>query len=318
MRKIRTDMMEGIWSAAPTPFTGRMEIDAGSVGRMVEHHVRLGVKGLFLAGSNGEGPWLTDARRRRLVEEVVKRNKGRMAVAVQVTENSADQILENVAEVKKAGADIAVLAPPFFLFNDAPENVRGLYLSVIRRSPLPVGIYDRGAGGGGKVSVPDSILKDIYAEKNVAMVKDSSCSPSRRAIALAARRKRPSLRLLSGYEFDCVDYLKAGYDGLLLGGGVFNGYMAGLILDAVRAGDVALAQGLQKRMNRIMYDVYGGKGISCWLSGEKKLLVDMGLFKSWKNLLNYPLTDRCKKAIARVLRTDRDMLLPWEGRAAGR
>jgi len=310
MGKIRTDMLEGVWSAAPTPFTDRMEIDAGSVARMVEHHVLEGVKGLFLAGSNGEGPWLTRARRQRLVEEVVKRNRGRMAIAVQVTENSAAQILENVDMVKKAGADIAVLAPPFFLFNGTPENVRSLYLTVIRESPLPMGIYDRGSGGA--VSVPDSILKDLYAEKNVVMVKDSSCSPARRTIALAARRKRPSLRLLSGYEFDCVDYLQAGYDGLLLGGGVFNGYMAGLIMDAVKAGDVALAQGLQKRMNRIMYDVYGGKKISCWLSGEKKLLVEMGLFRTWKNTLNYPLTDSCKKAIARVVKNDGDMLFPWK------
>jgi dihydrodipicolinate synthase/N-acetylneuraminate lyase len=312
MGKIRTDLMDGVWSAAPTPFTDGMEIDAGSVGRMVEHHVRLGVKGLFLAGSNGEGPWLTDARRQRLVQEVVKRNKGRMAVAVQVTENSAQQILENIDMVKKAGADIAVMAPPFFLFNDTPENVKAIYLTVIRESSLPMGIYDRGAGGGGKVCVPDSILKDLYAEKNVVLVKDSSSSPARRTIALAARRRNPSLRLLSGDEFTCVDYLQAGYDGLLLGGGVFNGYMAGLIMDAVRAGDITLAQGLQKRMNRIMFDVYGGKKISCWLSGEKKLLVEMGLFRNWKNTLNYPLTESCKKAIARVMKNDRDMLFPWK------
>jgi dihydrodipicolinate synthase/N-acetylneuraminate lyase len=179
---------------------------------------------------------------------------------------------------------------------------------VIRESGLPMGIYDRGSGGA--VPVPDAILPDIYAERNVVLVKDSSLSPSRRAIALAARRRRPSLRLLSGYEFDCVEYLQAGYDGLLLGGGVFNGHMANLILEAVRAGDIAGAQKLQKRMNRIMWDVYGGKKIACWLSGEKRLLVEMGVFKTWKNLLRYPLTDGCRKAIARVMKNDRDMLFP--------
>jgi len=32
------------------------EVDRESLGRMVEHHVRLGVDGLFLAGTCGEGP----------------------------------------------------------------------------------------------------------------------------------------------------------------------------------------------------------------------------------------------------------------------
>jgi len=45
-----------IWSATPTPFTMDREVDRESLGRMVEHHVRLGVDGLFLAGTCGEGP----------------------------------------------------------------------------------------------------------------------------------------------------------------------------------------------------------------------------------------------------------------------
>jgi dihydrodipicolinate synthase/N-acetylneuraminate lyase len=144
----------------------------------------------------------------------------------------------------------------------------------------------------------------------VILVKDSSSDPARRRIALAARKKRPSLRLLTGDEFTCADYLLAGYDGLLLGGGVFNGYLAGRIVAAVAAGDTAQARRLQERMNRIMYDVYGGKKIACWLAGEKHLLVEMGIFRTWKNHLGYTLTASCRRAIARVLKRDNDVLLP--------
>ncbi len=101
-----------------------------------------------------------------------------------------------------------------------------------------------------------------------------------------------------------------GYDGMLLGGGVFNGYLAGKILEAVNSGDIRLAHRLQKRMNRIMYAVYGGKKISCWLSGEKKLLVEMGILSTWKNFPNYPLTKTCVRAIERILEKDADVLLP--------
>ncbi len=298
----------GVWSAVPTPFTKDLKLDPPSVKRMVDHHLRLGIKGLFLNGTNGEGPWMTNEQRRDLVRLVADRAKGRLPLAVQVTDDSAARILSNIDAAKDSGADLAVIAPPNFLMRKDPKAILGLYLEAIRNSPLPVGIYDRGSHGA--VNVPDQILGKIYAEKNVVMVKDSSANPERRKIAFAAKKRRPSLVLLNGDEFNCVDYLKAGYDGLLLGGGVFNGWLAARMMEAVACGDLELAENLQRRMNRLMFAVYGGKTIKCWLSGEKKLLVEMGIFSSWRNYPDYPLTPSCCQAIARVLRTEKEWLLP--------
>ncbi len=307
-KRVSPEKLQGVWSAAPTPFTASMAIDGVSVRRMVEHHIRLGVRGLFLAGSNGEGPWMTDSQRSDLVRLAARFARGRLVLAVQVTDNSAARILDNIRRARADGADIAVIAPPYFLIGATPRTILDLYRHAIRKSPLPVGIYDRGVHSS--VLVAERVLAAIYAEPKVVLVKDSSSDPSRRRVALAARRKRPALRLLNGDEFHCVEYLRAGYDGLLLGGGVFNGLIANQIVAAVAAGDIALANRLQERMNRIMYDVYGGKDISCWLSGEKKLLVEMGLFRTWNNYLGYPLTASCRRAIARVLKADKDVLWP--------
>jgi len=298
----------GVWSAAPTPFTARMEIDVESARRMVDHHLRLGVKGLFLCGTNGEGPWMTKSQQRRLISVVVRRLRGRLPVAVQVTDNSAARILDNINMAQGEGADIAVVAPPYFLCNVSPETIRGIYLDVIRRSPLPVGVYDRGKSSS--VFVPDHVLRDIYLEPNVAVVKDSSANPARMRIALAAKRQRPALCLLNGWEFNCIPYLKAGFDGLLLGGGAFNGHMAGRIIDAVQTGDFKLAEQIQAGMNRMMWAVYGGKKIACWLSGEKYLLMKMGIFKTWRNYPCYPLTASCRRAIERTLKQNKEWLLP--------
>jgi 4-hydroxy-tetrahydrodipicolinate synthase len=209
---------------------------------------------------------------------------------------------------KEDGADIAVIAPPLFLMNATPENVLALYTQAIRQSSLPVGIYDRGKNSN--VPVPHAILPKIYAENNVVLIKDSSVNPGRRDIALAARQKRPGLRLLTGYEFEVISYLQAGYDGMLLGGGIFSGYLACQIMDAVAAGKLTLAERLQRRQVRMLYDVYGGKNIKCWLSGLKRLMVEMGIFGSWKSYLNYPLTPSCVRAIQRMVKKDADVLFP--------
>ena len=298
----------GVWSATPTPFTPEWDIDVDSVQRLVDHHLRLGVKGLFLAGTCGEGPWMPERTRRTMVQTAARFAKGKLHIAVQVTDNSAARIIDNMHAAREDGADIAVIAPPHFLLNANAGTITELYREAIRACPLPVGIYDRGKFGA--VVVPDEALKKIYAEENVVMAKDSSADPVRRDIALAVRRKRPQLMLLTGAEFQCAEYLAAGYDGLLLGGGIFNGAMANKIIDLVAAGKIAQAERLQARMNRMMWDVYGGKKIQCWLSGQKKLLVEMGIFTTWQNHLHYPLTKSCENAIRRVLEREREYLFP--------
>jgi len=298
----------GVWSASPTPFTPEWDVDEDAVQRLVDHHLRLGVKGLFLCGTCGEGPWMPERNRRKMVQTVAKFAKGKLHIAVQVTDNSAARIIDNMRAAWEDGADAAVIAPPFFLLNANADTLTALYREAIRSSPLPVGIYDRGKFGA--VVVPDDALARIYAEKNVKLIKDSSTEPARREIALAARKKRPELLLLNGAEFDCVSYLKARYDGLLLGGGIFNGFLAGQIMAAVAAGKIRQAERLQARMNRMMFDVYGGKQIKCWLSGQKKLLVEMGIFSTWQNHLNYPLTKGCERAIGKVMEREKDVLFP--------
>lgn len=310
MRKpeIPQELLTGVWSATPTPLLKKMRVDIASLKRMVDHHLRLGVKGLFLAGTCGEGPWMPEREKRLLVQTVARCAKGRLLLAVQVTDNSATRILDNIQCAREDGADIAIIAPPYFLMNATPQNLLHLYQRAIRESPLPVGLYDRGRFSS--IVIPATVLEKIYEEKNVILIKDSSLMPSHRRIALAAKRRRPELVLLTGAEFNSVEYLRAGFDGLLLGGGIFTGYLARKIMEAMAAGDLSLAQRLQRRMNRMLYAVYGGRQLRCWLSGLKWLLVQMGIFRTWNNFLHYPLTPSCIRGAKLVLERDMDVLLP--------
>lgn len=308
-QKLARENLTGVWSAAPTPFTRNMKVDVVAVRRMVEHHHRLGVKGLFLLGTNGEGPWMTETQRRALVRSVIEAARGRFVISVQVTDNSAGRIIDNMNAAKRDGADIVVIAPPFFLENDTPAHILSLYRTAIRNSPLPVGIYDRGAYSS--LRVPRNILRQIYSEDNVILVKDSSRDFARRRMAIEVRRNKRHLVLLNGDEFDCAGYLRAGYDGLMLGGAVFNGRMANLICKAVAEGRIEEADRIQARMNRVMWDVYGGKSCKCWIAGEKRLLVRMGIFRAPAAVLSFPLTAACVKSVDRVIVKDMDMLMPW-------
>lgn len=49
---------------------------------------------------------------------------------------------------------------------------------------------------------------------------------------------------------------------------------------------------------------------TCWPAGLKHLLVEMGVFRTTRHLLNYPLTPACRKAIACALTREKESLLP--------
>lgn len=280
-----------VWSATPTPFTADGRIDVPSVHRMVAHHVDLGVAGIMLAGTCGEGPWLRDSDRELLARTAVDAAEQRLTIAMQVSDNSWGRVLDNVERAASWGVDLAVVAAPSFFFNSNQKRIVEHYVKVARRSFLPVGLYDRGSHS--PYGVEESHLPELLSEPNIVVIKDSSQQESRRKCYLAARAARPELKIFSGSEFDCNEYIEAGYDGLLLGGGIFNALLAHAIIKAVRAGDGPCAQALQARMNDLMYRVYGGTQITCWMTGLKELLVQLGIFSTNFNLLEYPLTPEC-------------------------
>jgi len=309
MKDLNRENITGVWSATPTPFTSELKLDTEAIPRLVEHHLRLGVKGLFLGGTSGEGPWMSDSMRVQLAKEVTKSNNDRMLLAVQVTDNSAMRTIDNIKRIEDSGADIAVIAPPFFQTNATQEYLKNLYFEVIDSSSLPVGIYHRGKHSS--VEIETDTLEKIIAHPKVVIVKDSSSDPvARKMICKATQKRKDELFALDGDEFNSVPYIEAGYDGFLFGGACFNGLMANKILQLAKAGDIKGAQAMQDHMNEIMTKVFGGKGLSCWLAGQKQIMVELGIFNTRKTIINYQITDECINTIKSVVEQEKAYLLP--------
>lgn len=297
----------GVWSASPTPFDENLELDRDALPGLVEHHLRLGVRGLFLGGTAGEGMAMTEAQFRTLVRDVVRHNRGRMSIAVQGTDNSSARVLDNIARARDDGADIAVVAQPLFFMNSSERRLEEYYLEIFDKSPLPIGLYDRGAHSANPLT--PGMLEKLLKHPRVVLLKDSSGDEEHRRAAFQARAARPELRLLNGDEFMTAEYMLAGYDGLLLGGAVFNGRPAGEVIAAAREGREADAREIGDYIRRINYRVFGGKSLGCWLAGEKRICMEFGIFNSWANYYGFTLTPECEREIVRLVREDGPRLL---------
>jgi 4-hydroxy-tetrahydrodipicolinate synthase len=254
-----------------------------------------GIAGVFLAGTCGEGPWLPDRERNRLVAAAAKESAGSVRIGVQVTDNSVPRILENIRQVAAEGADCVIIAPPPVFMNATPDRVVAHFIEAADSSPLPVGIYDTGRHRA--VAIAEDRLVEIYLRPKVVLVKDSSGSPARREAALAARRAKPGLALFNGDEFKCLEYLQAGYDGCMFGGAVAVAHRVARIAAHLAEGRLEAARDEDAAMKTFLYGIYGGEDIACWLTGLKHYLVRRGLFSSSSSYLGYPLTEACREFI---------------------
>jgi dihydrodipicolinate synthase/N-acetylneuraminate lyase len=286
-----------IWSAVPTPLDEQLHPDESALELMIEASIQDGVNGLFLAGTCGEGPWLPDADRLALIRSAVRIAAGRVTLAVQVTDNSAERVRENILRAADAGAGVAIVAaPPVFLNATAARIVRH-FNRCADNSPIPVGIYDLGEHR--PIRIPLEHVLDIYAHPQVGLVKDSSGQSARMAAAVEARRSHPKLCLLGGDEFRFLEYADAGYDGVMFGGAVVTARALREIATLLSRGKRREAESLDAATRDRLLGIYGGTSIACWLTGLKYWMVRRGLFSACHSFLEYPLHEDCRNFIER-------------------
>jgi 4-hydroxy-tetrahydrodipicolinate synthase len=293
------------WSASPTPLTEDLTVDTVSVERMVRHHIRLKQQGIFIGGTCGEGPYLPTKQFDRLVSSVAQAAGDDILVAVQVTDNSYSKVINKINAAASDGGDIAIIAEPWFSACMSETALLKYYLESAERSRLPVGIYSRGAK-----EIPAKLYRKILTHPNVKIFKDSSLNDEIMDIALDAKKSRKDFFVMTGYELCMPKYLKAGYDGILAGGGILIGAVANQMIAAAKAGEFDKLDALQQHCERIFYPAYGGRKITSWLTGLKYTLVKMGIFSTTAGYLKYDLTESVKADIARMLEEEKDVLLP--------
>ncbi len=284
-----------IWSATPTPFLENGSLDEPGIDRLVEQHLKLGVTGLFVGGTCGEGGFMPDRQRSELVRLLKQAARGKLHLAAHVSDTSAARVTENIARMTDADADSVVIAPPFLVADICNRDfLLRYFLQPLESATLPVGIYIRPPLG--KMDLDLDLWDEIIAHPAVKFVKDSSASADYVRHFVELKRRRPELTLLTGFEFDVVSAVAAGYDGCLMGTGILNSKLIGKALDVLADGDPAGAQGWQDHSNDFLHDLFRSD-TSGWMAGLKYALCKIGLFASEFSHMAFPITDEDRRRI---------------------
>ncbi len=223
-------------AATPTPLGPDGTLDRASVKKLAQRWIGLGLDGVMVLGTMGEGRFLSDVDRDAMLELSLAHAGDQVTVFATVADLSRARMIERAKRSAQLGAPIAVVCvPPGAPAKQAIADVR----AVADAAPIPVAYYDIPENTGVKL-VLEQVL-EILTHPNIVAMKDSSGNPLL-AQALTSTTYRPkNMKLLVGNEYAVTPSQMLGYDGVLHGGGALTGKHVRQIWELAATGKYAQA-----------------------------------------------------------------------------
>jgi len=236
--------LAGSLVALATPFRdGRFDEEAYRA--LIGVQLEQGTSGLVPMGTTGEAVTMTAAERARAVRVAVETSRGRVPVVAGAGTSSTQATIENIAQVREAGADAALVVTPYY---NKPSQA-GLvehYRACAKAHPgFPLVAYNV-PGRTGCDLLPETCLRLCEIPEVVAL-KEATGSLVR---AVDVREKcGDRLVLLSGDDFTVAPFIAVGGEGVIsVSANVVPKKMAELVA-AARGGNRARARDLQVELN---------------------------------------------------------------------
>jgi 4-hydroxy-tetrahydrodipicolinate synthase len=162
----------GVIPAIPTPFTADgSSVDEAALRRVVRHVVDGGVHGIMTTGGTGEFPHLSREERRRVTEVVVSETAGAVPIFAGTAACSTWEAIALGEDAAAAGADAAILTPPFY-FRIPDEMLYRHFADVAASEALPVVVYNNPLYTGNNLS--PALIASLMELDGVVGLKQSN------------------------------------------------------------------------------------------------------------------------------------------------
>ena len=267
--------LKGVIPPMVTPLSDRDTLDEPGLGRIVEHILAGGVHGLFVLGTTGEAPGLSERTKRQVVEQTVTTVNARVPVLVGVTDTSLADSLTLATHAADSGADAVVLAPPPY-FPVHQDDLQRYFAEFAAESPLPVILYN--IPSHAKNVIAYETVEQLLDIPNIIGLKDSAGDMLQYNRFVSLMADRPDLTLLMGPEELLGESVLMGGHGGICGGANLVPSLYVELYEAAVTGDLRLVHKLQHRVLRISETLYRvGPPPSGYLTGLKAALSCLGL-----------------------------------------
>jgi 4-hydroxy-tetrahydrodipicolinate synthase len=235
----------GLWTAIVTPFKDGPDaaVDYDALDAVVDEQIRGGVDAVVPCGTTGESPTLTHDEHDRVVERVVKRAAGRVAVVAGTGSNSTAETLRLTIHAAESGADAAMLVVPYYN-RPSQRMLFEHFKTVAERSLVPLVIYNIPVRTG--VNLEPETIAELRRRfpKIVAGVKDATGSTD----ALARIRALCDVPVMSGDDALTLPMMALGATGVVSVAGNVAPRVLERLVRALQDGDFAAARATHERL----------------------------------------------------------------------
>jgi 4-hydroxy-tetrahydrodipicolinate synthase len=239
--------LNGIFVPNVTPFTGQGHIDYEKLGSLVDFWLGSGVSGIVVNASTGEAPLLNREERVELISYVKDRMGGKGRIIAGTGAIGTRETIELTRDAKEAGAEAALVAPPFFIRPSEMEVYRH-FCSILASVDLPVIFYNvpKFIGYG----VPPRVVDRVADEcSNLVGIKDSGGNPGNMAENI--RLFGSKISVLSGAADMTLPTLTMGGKGAILAVANAIPETCVALYEAAKKGDLAEAGRLQLKVSYV-------------------------------------------------------------------
>lgn len=266
--------LKGIIPPMITPLTDKGDLDSKGLERLIEHLISGGVHGIFLLGTNGEAPSLSYELRKELISKACKQIAHRVPVLVGITDTSFQGSLDMAEHAKNSGADVVVIAPPYY-FPISDNEMIDYLEALVPKLPLPFMLYNMPSCT--KMHMSLEIVR--HAKDLGALgIKDSSGNLEYLYSLIDTFRDSPEFSIIVGTESFLSDTIRYGGHGAVAGGANFFPKLFVDLYNASLQNNAAVIAELNEKVKYIYDTIYSvGKYESRFTKGTKGALSVMAI-----------------------------------------
>jgi 4-hydroxy-tetrahydrodipicolinate synthase len=261
----------GIVASSVTPFSADGSICFSQIGPHVEWLLAEGINGLSPLGSSGEFTALEVNDRKRVLEEVLHINHGRVPVWAGTHHYTTRTTIELSRHAETAGADALLIVPPYYM---SPTVVQTMdhYRRIKDAVSVPIILYHNIPLTNVDLRTAD--LLQLAEEGIISGVKMSNSEPDR--ICQLLQQAPESLRIYCGIDSVAFEGLCHGAHGWISGIPSIVPRAAQQLYQAIAQGDLPSARAQWKPLAELMrfqFSAYSSRGPGAhWFSAMKATL----------------------------------------------
>ena len=168
---MKADFIHGVVTPLITPVDAEERVDETGLRNVIEHVLRGGVHGVFVAGSTGEFYGLDYDEKKRATEITVDQVKGRVPVYVGASAITTRECIKLSKMAEKAGAQAVTILTPMFI-SPSEEELYQHFRTIAASTALPVLVYNNPERTG--INMSANLIERLAEIPNLVGAKDSS------------------------------------------------------------------------------------------------------------------------------------------------